>query len=101
LEQDAAAAPRVARARASAAHTADTLQQSRAWLHDGQAGRALAAALRVNASSPTRDGDWLLLQADALRSLGRARAAALAYRDAALVLPGEARARARVSRQRT
>jgi hypothetical protein len=41
-----------------------------------------------------RDGDWLLLQADALRSLGRAHAAALAYRDAALVLPGEARARA-------
>jgi ferric-dicitrate binding protein FerR (iron transport regulator) len=92
--RDASAAPRVVRARAIAVDAGDSLQRARGWLHDGQPERALAAALRVHASSPVRNGEWLVLQADALRSLGRAREAALAYRDAALLLPADARVRA-------
>jgi hypothetical protein len=89
-----------ARVRAAEAHVeegaqqGESLQQARAWLHDGQAERALSAARRARTDPSAPRGDWLLLQADALRSLGRARDAALAYREAAFVLPGEGRARA-------
>jgi hypothetical protein len=76
------------------AQQGESLQQARAWLHDGQAERALSAARRARTDPSAPRGDWLLLQADALRSLGRARDAALAYREAAFVLPGEGRARA-------
>lgn len=89
LAPEAVEQPARLRAPQAPARAGETLQQARAWLHDGQAERALAAAQRVHASGAVPSGDWLLLSADALRSLGRAREAAVAYRNAALALTGE------------
>jgi hypothetical protein len=76
----------------------ESLLQARAWLHAGQVERALTAARRVTANATTaRDewlGQWLLVQADALRSLDRMHEAALTYREAGQLLPAEQRAQA-------
>lgn len=61
------------------------LVAARAQLEAGDAGAALAAALTVRSSKALR-GEWLMLQGDALRSLGRAREAVDAYAQAEAAL---------------
>jgi len=65
-----------------------SLEQARALLLAGDAAGALAAAQTAKPHELER-GEWLLLEADALRSLGRAREAVATYlRAEPLLLPG-------------
>lgn len=91
---EAAAERRRERDRDAQAQAEDDLARVRAWLHEGLADRALAAARRASVRATANRGEWLLLQADALRSLGRAAEAALTYRRAGQVLSGELRTQA-------
>jgi hypothetical protein len=70
-----------------------TLDQAEARLHAGDGEGALSAALAVRRARGVR-GEWLVLEGDALRSLGRARDAIDAYERASTTLTGEPAARA-------
>jgi ferric-dicitrate binding protein FerR (iron transport regulator) len=69
-----------------------SLQQARAWLQRGDAQRALDAARA--AGGEHERGAWRLLEADALRSLGRHADAGAAYMVAARTSAGPPRAQA-------
>ncbi|MCC7539745.1 MAG: FecR domain-containing protein [Deltaproteobacteria bacterium] len=68
--------------------SSESIAQARRWLADGEPDRALTAA-RLRAG-----GAWRMLEADALRALGRHEDAADAYDRAARELGGSARAQA-------
>jgi hypothetical protein len=68
-----------------------TPAEARSWLQQGLTARALAAA---QAHSATGSGDWLLIEADALRAQGRFAEALVRYQGAARVLSGGERAAA-------
>jgi hypothetical protein len=67
--------------------------QIEGWIAAGELERALAAA-RAAAAASRDPGRFLVLEADALRGLGRSAEAARAYDDAAGRLPAEAAAQA-------
>jgi len=79
---------------AAPARGAPSLERARAWLLAGDAEPALAMASRARRERATPRGAWFLLEADALRGLGRPREAADAYGAAVPALAGEERAQA-------
>jgi tetratricopeptide (TPR) repeat protein len=71
-----------------------SIGQARAWLGQNRPEYALLAARAVTGTVDEEQGAWAMLEADALRALGRHAEAAFAYDRASRLLPNRDRAQA-------